>query len=122
MKRDMDVIRKIVLAVDNAPGVVSSVDGIDEDIFNYHAYLLIEADLAKGRAMNVDQSVNPVVVDIFRLTWAGHDFADAIKDDTIWKKAKENVMKPAASWSFGILVEYLKMEAKARIPGLEGLI
>ena len=122
MNRNMDAIRNIVLALDSAKGIVSSVKGIDEDTFNYNAYLLIEAGLAKGQALEVDQSVHPVGVNLFRLTWNGHDFADAIKDDTIWNKAKEHVMKPAASWSFGVLLEYLKLEAKARIPGLDGLI
>lgn len=122
MKRNMDVIRKIALALNDADGLVSAVDGVSEDEFNYNAHLMIEAGLAKGRALQVDQSINPVCVDLFRLTWAGHDFADVIKDDTIWNKAKEHVMKPAAAWSFGVLLEYLKVEAKTRIPGLNGLL
>ena len=50
-----------------------------------------------------------------RLTWEGHDFADSIADDTLWKKAKEKVIKPSASWTFAILGEYLKFEIKHRL-------
>jgi SPP1 gp7 family putative phage head morphogenesis protein len=37
---------------------------------------------------------------------------DASRDSRIWKLAKEKVLMPGASWSFGILLEYLKAEAK----------
>lgn len=118
----MDTIRKIILAVNDADGEVRNVAEIHDDAYNYHAVLLIEAGLTKGAVLQTDQSSNPDAVTIFRLTWEGHDFADAIKDDTVWNKAKEHVMKPAASWSFGVLIEYLKLEAKTRIPGLDGII
>jgi hypothetical protein len=45
---------------------------------------------------------------LIRLTWAGHDFADAISEDNVWNKAKEHVLKPTASWTFDILMKYLE--------------
>jgi hypothetical protein len=38
-----------------------------------------------------------------------------MRDDTVWKKAKEHVLKPGASWTFDILKEWLKAEAKSRL-------
>jgi hypothetical protein len=37
-----------------------------------------------------------------------------MRDDTIWKKAKEQVLKPGASWSFEILKEWAKHELKQK--------
>lgn len=116
MKRDMDLIRKIVLAVHNADTHIAKLDGVDEKAFGEHALLLQEAGL-------IDASINIVqhkilVAIIWRLTWAGQDFAQSIVDDTVWNKAKENVIKPMASWTFAILVEYLKGEITRYIPTL----
>jgi hypothetical protein len=118
MKRDMDLIRQIVLAVQTAPGPIFKVEGIDQQDFNVHTQLLEEAGLIVA-SLSKGQMGIPNKAAIFRLTWAGHDFADSITDDTLWKKAKDNVIKPSASWTFSILLEYLKFEIKRHIPGLE---
>jgi len=110
MHRDMEVIRQIILAAKDADGVsVSGIAGVSDEVFSFNAALLIEAGLAKGRVMEQGDPPMPTMVDIFRLTWAGCDFADSINDETIWKKAKENIIKPGASWTFALLGEYLKM-------------
>lgn len=57
----------------------------------------------------------PSEATIIRLTWAGHDFLDSSRDNRIWKLAKERVLKPGISWSFSILVEWLKREAHQQI-------
>lgn len=106
----MEVIRQIVLAAKKTDGVsVSGIPGISDEVFSFNAALLIEAGLAKGRLTEEGDPPLPAFVDIFRLTWAGCDFADSINDETIWEKAKENIIKPGASWTFALLGEYLKM-------------
>lgn len=115
MKRDMDLIRKIVLEVRNATGPVNVIEDVDTDTFAEHALLLQEAGLIEA-SIKVNQH-RPVAVVIWRLTWAGHDFAQSIVDDTLWRKAKENVIKPMASWTFSILVDYLKGEISRRLTG-----
>jgi hypothetical protein len=72
---------------------------------------LIEAELIR------DENGQPNSVNVFRLTWDGHDFLDATRDSKIWKLAKERVLKPGVSWTFSILVEWLKQEARKRIFG-----
>jgi hypothetical protein len=52
MKRDLELIRNITLAVENTPtGYVQEkieIDGYSKDQIGYHAYLLVDAGLAKG--------------------------------------------------------------------------
>ena len=114
MKRDMDVIRQIVLAVREAQGVVREVPGIEQALYFEHALLLEEAGLIQASIQVTQHRVTVAL--IWRLTWAGQDFADAITDDTLWRKAKDNVLKPAGSWTFGVLLEYLKSEITGRLP------
>jgi len=118
MKRDMDVIRKIILCVRDADDIVSSVDGIEKQVFGFHVQLLEEAKLVHSSILT-DGSGKTVNARILRLTWQGQDFADAIVDNTIWKKAKDNIIKPSASWTFSILLDYLSLEIKRIIPGLD---
>ncbi len=118
MKRDMDIIRSIVLAVRDSDKPINRVNGIEQNLFLIHTQWLEEAGLIHAAIQENNQKTANSAV-IFRLSWSGNDFADSILDDTIWNKAKENVLKPASSWSFGILLEYLKVEIKRHIPGLD---
>lgn len=117
MHRDMDIIRTIVLAARQSDKPMSALSGIDPVVFAAHVELLEEAGLVKA-IMQPDNLGNARAAIIIRLTWAGHDFADSILDDTVWRKAKETILKPAASWSFGVLLEFLKLEIKHRV-GIE---
>ncbi|HCT9956223.1 TPA: DUF2513 domain-containing protein, partial [Pseudomonas aeruginosa] len=64
----------------------------------------------------------PASAQLWRLTWEGFDFAATIREDTLWKKAKDVILKPSASWSFGLLREYLKTEMARKLPGLEQIL
>jgi len=112
----MDVIRQIVLAVREAKGGVGGLDGLEPDVFAEHVRLLDEAGLVTAAVQAVQQRTTAAVV--WRLTWAGQDFADAIKDTSLWQKAKDDVIKPAGSWTFGVLLDYLKAEITRGLPGL----
>ncbi len=84
----------------------------------HHIAIMQEAGLIIALVSNDEKGI-PSKGAILRLTWQGHDFIDAARDDTIWKKVREKVMRPAASFTFGILVQALKYEIKSRL-GLPG--
>ncbi|MGA2463336.1 MAG: DUF2513 domain-containing protein [Thermodesulfobacteriota bacterium] len=115
MKRNMDIIRKIILTLRDADKPIDSVPDIPKDDFLAHAELIIEAGLVKGIVQPSGRKQGPEAAILFRLTWEGQDFADAIIEDTLWNKAKENILKPSASWSFAILLEYLRAEIRKRV-------
>jgi hypothetical protein len=117
MKRDMDLIRTILLNVeaDKYPyGGPVYVDGVPGEICARHFALLIEAGLAEGHLVNsnVDGIVGAI---LYRLTWAGHDFLEAARSDTVWNKAKAKVIQPGLSWTFSMLVAVVKAEASAQM-------
>ena len=89
MRCDMDLIRAILLNTESSSSD-SSVDGFSEDELKYHQALAIEADLLKGNILvDLDEDTEiPSAVHIQALTWAGHDFIDAIREDTKWMKVK----------------------------------
>uniref|UniRef100_UPI0039F6C0F9 DUF2513 domain-containing protein n=1 Tax=Sulfuriferula sp. GW6 TaxID=3345112 RepID=UPI0039F6C0F9 len=119
MKRDVDLIRRIVLAVRAAePGKhISCFEDVDRIVFLEHVQLLLEANLVEGRVLPGYMG-EPADAVISRLTWSGQDFADSINDDTIWNKAKNTILKPTVSWTFSLLSEWLKTEARKHLPGV----
>lgn len=120
MNRDMDLIRRIALAIADAPHgtILQALDGVDEADFALHVEWMDEAGLVKahiGKRMS-----GPPSVGVFRLTWDGCEFVDAVRSDTVWKKAKENVIKPGMSFTFGVLKEWIKTEITQGLPSLRG--
>jgi hypothetical protein len=115
MKRDFDLIRKIMTDIESMKPFEQqqsfTYDGFDSATINQHIALLIEAGLVDGKAHETNQRRHVIVED---LTWAGHDFLDAMRDDNIWNKAKEHILKPGASFTFGILLDYLKMKIQEK--------
>lgn len=118
MKRDMDVVRHILQDIEKVPAghtitKVTPYPGLSPQEYIGHVDLLLDAGFLKGRVeCYVTQRLQ-----IDRITWQGLDFLQAMRDDTIWNKAKKHVMKEAGSWTFSLLMDYLKMEA-ARAIGL----
>ncbi len=119
MKRDMDIIRQILINIedDKYPyGTLVHLDGVTERSCAQHVALILDAGLAEGHLIKGDAH-GIVGALIERLTSAGHDFCDGIRQDTIWNKAKEHVIKPGASYGFKVLVEWVKVEVHRRVFG-----
>lgn len=118
MNRDMDLVRRIALATGDLPAgeQLRGLDGVPPEVFAQHVEWMQEAGLV---AAIISASVGgPRYAAVSRLTWSGCDFADVVRDDTLWLKAKEKVLKPSASWTFGLLTEWLKAEISQGFPTL----
>jgi hypothetical protein len=109
MKRDPDLIRKMVLAIEDAPSGWApklSFDGYTSAQVGYHAYLLVDGGLAKGVDVTTHGSQGPEVL-ITTLTSAGHDFAEAARDEKRWKKAMQIVMEQGGTITVDLLKQLL---------------
>jgi hypothetical protein len=94
VKRDMDLIRAILLAVEScSSGLAPKIEIHDytQEQINYHVYLLGEAGLAKVHNITPDGG-SPAAL-ISSLTWAGHEFLDASRENKIWNLAKDSINK-----------------------------
>jgi hypothetical protein len=118
MRRDWDLIRKIILAIEDAPSGWApelsevTLDGYAKAQIGYHAWLLIDAGLAKGSDVTCSSSMAPEGM-IMNLTWAGHEFAEAIRNDTWWKKAMDDVKEKGGNITIDILKQLLATIIKA---------
>lgn len=114
MKRNFDLIRSMLQDIENLPpgGVANSFsfEGTPSDVIAAHAVLLLEAGLVKGSARNPLRG-GPPPFHISALTWEGHDFLAAAKNDAIWDRAKKTVLVPAAGATWAVVLEWLKAES-----------
>lgn len=117
MKRDMDLVRRIAIATaDLPPGeMLNGIEGVDPVVFAVHVAWMVEGGLVSAHVVD-DITHGSVEAFVFRLTWAGCEFADAVASDTLWAKAKASVIKPTASWTFNVLLDWLKAELSKGLP------
>lgn len=105
MKRDMDLVRKMLLRVEEADTPLSGYAFLDDEddlwVIAYHIKIMIQAGLIEG---SVGGSVDgKPLCSVSDLTWDGQDFLAAIKSDTIWKKTKEHIGDKVSSATFGVI-------------------
>ncbi len=104
MKRNMDLIRSILIALEEIESENKmqqlSVDGVDEEIFSYHIKLLSQAGLSEAHDAS---GVNHFKWFPVSLTWDGHEFIEAARDDTTWEKVKSQLFEKTGGLSFEVL-------------------
>lgn len=110
MKRDMNLIRSLLLETEGATPKQDLSSYTTEQLV-YHSALLVEAGLVDGTIIE-NGSGYPAGTTIIRLTWAGHDFLDAARSDTIWKKAGEKIKAAGVEVTIDVLKEVLKQVAR----------
>lgn len=94
MKRDMDLVRKILLKIEEE--YISTaiynlhIEGYDIATVAYHCKILHEAGLVSdyGAQYGSDEIY---VFGVGALTWEGNDYLDKIRDDSFWKKTKDAI-------------------------------
>lgn len=129
MKRDMDVIRSLLMRLENLNSnshrilLISGADSelaipeVSPDTIDYHLALLRERGLIEPQeGGTLDGGIY-----FRRLTWEGHDFVDAVRDDDIWHKTRHGALA-AGSWTFDIVKELAKGFIKKQIEQRTGVV
>jgi hypothetical protein len=115
MKRDMDLLRKILFYVEARPpfehilATSIQLEGEEQDAIIYHTVQLIESGLLKGTVF--DLSNGPPECLILSMAPEGHDFIDLARKDTLWEKAKERGKRVAGTLTIALMKTALTEEA-----------
>lgn len=113
MKRDLDLIRAILLAIELDPARYSNptMPGATESELRGHLELLIDAGLVVASAAAFATAAWRI--DSYRLTWAGHEFLESAREQKRWVAAKKTI-ELAGGASFQVLTAVLaKLAAQA---------
>jgi hypothetical protein len=122
MKRDMDLIRQILLKIEEHPydldWVELELEGYSPREISYHVMLLAQASLIE--ADNLSTFGDPQW-EAKSLTWQGHEFLEAAKDESRWNKAKKLVKEKGGGMIFEVLkTSLIELAKNAVLSGLKG--
>lgn len=105
MKRDMDLVRTILLALAASDEPLWSTDLVTDeysrDAIGYHFLILDEAGLIMANVKATEDDPYCIAV-ASRLTWEGNDFLDAVRDESIWKRVRSTIGKITGGASFEV--------------------
>ena len=110
MRRDLDLFRKVILTVEGrdpkywVPEI--EIDGFTPQQIGYHSYLIVDAGLAKGTDISTMDDMLPNW-SISYLTSAGHDFADAARNDSTWRQATTLVKEKGSGFTLDVVKQVL---------------
>lgn len=116
MRRDMDLVREILLAIekdekDPLGWVELELPTRSRKEVAYHVMLMHQAGLVAAR------DVSTMGDDGFdwrpkSLTWQGHEFLEAARNDTIWRKAVGKMVEVTGGVSLDVLKDLLIASGK----------
>ena len=114
MKRDPDLIRDLMLALEATDGAellkLPCLSHHAAHKVDHHFRLLMEAGLTTAAYTSSDGRRWIAV----RLTWAGHNYLDKIRDPAIWRHTK-SAMNKAGAWSLDTMGAIAKSAILAKL-------
>jgi hypothetical protein len=123
----MDLIRELLLKLETIPGGTGAVyifapgdkevgvEGYTPEQIQYHLTLLKEI-----RFIEAPGSQPLIGITFSRLTWAGHDYIDAVRDPDIWRKTKQSA-EAAGGFTVDILSDLAKGLIRTQIKKYTGV-
>ncbi len=107
MKRDFDLVRKLLVYFEEKPGPehveIPPIEGYDELTTKYHLVLLHDAGLLRCDPVTSSSSDRVIYVLPFELTWNGHEFLAKIRDDGLWRKTKDTILSKGGQLTFNTI-------------------
>ena len=123
MKRDMELIRAILLKVETegtSPiGWIEDfgIDGYEDEMVSYHVWMLHQAGLIEALDGSTMEGFS---YDPRCLTWSGAEFLESIRDAEVWRKTKEGAAK-AGGAGVELLWDLAKAYGKLKIREVTGI-
>jgi hypothetical protein len=132
MKRDMDLIRQLLLRIEELP--LDAASSPAESVLSLNASrepLCLHGESPADVHYNMKLLADAGFIDLHPtqfaggfnvrgLTWRGHDFLDSVRDDLVWKKTKEGALA-AGGFTFELLTSLAKGLVKKQIEKHTGI-
>lgn len=110
MKRNMDLVREILLTIEqhesgSAPQDFT-VEGFTREEVGFHVMIMAEAGLVDAFDVRTQHDPSPIWHPR-AITWKGYEFLDAARNPTVWAKAKSQVAAVGGGVGLPLLHELL---------------
>jgi hypothetical protein len=108
MKRDMEVIRKLLMFFNEkeGPEMVAAPDigaEFSESVVQYHLRLMCQAGWLNYEAERSSTSERMIRVYPLDLTWEGHEFLAKINADGVWPKLRAIISAKGGSMAVSVI-------------------
>ncbi|PJA96228.1 MAG: hypothetical protein CO129_07625 [Ignavibacteriales bacterium CG_4_9_14_3_um_filter_34_10] len=116
MKRDMDLARNILFKIEEYPEPNGwadiKIENYSQDEISYHIKLLFQADLIEADNLTDSSGFEWKAKS---LTWKGHEFIEAARNNSRWDNAKKFIIEKGGSLTFEILKSVLTESIKSSL-------
>jgi len=120
MHRDMELVRKILLAMEaHASGFAPTpftIAGYDQDVIGHHIWLMEQGQLITASDVTSQGDASPTALP-GSITWKGHDFLNTVRTEKVWLKLKAEMKDKGVSLPF-VLIQELAIKIAAKAAGL----
>lgn len=118
MKRDLGLVRQILFCLEeddhNFTEANKRLSEWKTPEIAHHIWLALSAGLVDGaETTELGQPHRAAIA--FGLTWAGHDFLDAARDDTVWARVSQLAVVQAGGVTLAVLKELLVRTTREKL-------
>jgi hypothetical protein len=121
MKRDWDIIRDVLLALEASPTPKTFLRPVDlpqhdQQAVGYNMWLLEGAGFVQGKFLwssSGDGKINSAIV--LTMTNAGHELLNTIRNETAWSKIKDTFKTKGLDMTFDLVLTVGKRVMEAML-------
>jgi hypothetical protein len=121
MKRDLDLVRELMLKIEALPAgptVQYRMDEVEDPVLLAHLEMLIAGGLVNGR-ISQTRGARGDVMSISGLTWEGHEWIETVRSPAVWDRTKTTLSEKGGALSFELAKAVATQILRARL-GLPG--
>jgi hypothetical protein len=115
MKRDMDLIREILLQLEDCPAgtpwAAKSLQGVEIKEVVEHVKLLMDAGYVDARVLSE-------MAMVLRITNAGYEFLESSREKSRWELAKQKAIAASVPATISVMKAILDQIIKERLPSI----
>lgn len=119
MKRDLDLVRSILIYVENAAGEVDADDMATErwpiEAVAYHVRAMAHHGLVDVSRDARDMNGNTIELTVAGITWDGWDYLDSIREPKVWGRVKKTLAGTVGSTTLDVVRQTASMVALAMV-------
>ncbi len=104
MKRDMDLIRKLLFYFEESKDTVHDdlpkIKGYEPSNIKYHIYLMHDSNLLHCEHVKSDITGKVLYLMPLNLSWDGNEFLEMVRSNTTWERIKKTIVRKGDAFTF----------------------
>ena len=122
MKRDLDLVRELLLQIEALPAGPPAqyrTSEIEDPVLLAHFELVIGAGLVNGKIAR-SQGARGDVISISGLTWEGHEWIEMVRSQSVWNETKSMLLDSGGALTYELTKIAAMTILRARLNADEG--